>query len=135
MTPPRFSRRPAYVSLSRVVTCQSEWAAIACRTKFDPINPAPPVTTTLTILGRPVVRQRAVWFEPILVGLVVLARFDRHVHHERWFRADALPAVVEKIGELYQCWIVRAHEKFIHLSLRRRCPMSRIPASAKASMA
>src|ERR1041384_6453987 len=47
MTSVRFSSRPAYVSLSRVVMCQLGCWLCAQRTKLDPMKPAPPVTRTL----------------------------------------------------------------------------------------
>src|SRR5687768_1186229 len=96
MTSCRFSRRPAYVSLSRVVTCQSGWCASAYRTKLLPMKPAPPVMRTSTILAGPVVRQRVVRCEAIFVRIGVVIGLGRHVDHECRFRTDALPAVVHQ---------------------------------------
>src|SRR6185369_3377694 len=92
----RFSRRPAYVSLSSVVTRQSGWARRAKRTKLLPMNPAPPVTRTSTIFARPVVRQGVVRVETILVGLGVRVRLGRHIDHERHVGRDALPSVIHE---------------------------------------
>ena len=55
--------------------------ASAWRTKLLPMNPAPPVTRTSTILARPVVRQRAVRFEPELVGILIVIGLGRNVQH------------------------------------------------------
>src|SRR6185295_4199463 len=109
----RFSRRPAYVSLSSVVTRQSGWLARANLTKLLPMNPAPPVTRTSTILARPVVRQRVVRLEPELVRLGVVVRLGGHVDHERHLGADALPAVVDQVGHLDQHRVLGADEELV----------------------
>src|SRR5437016_11201422 len=49
--PDRFSRLPAYVSLSRLTTRQSPLAQRS-RTKLLPIKPQPPVTNTVFIQSR-----------------------------------------------------------------------------------
>ena len=48
ITPSRFSRRPAYVSLSSTVT-SSPWSARRSRTNVEPMKPAPPQTSSLML--------------------------------------------------------------------------------------
>src|SRR6478735_5547116 len=98
----RFSIRPAYVSLSSVVTCQSGCVSIAYRTKFDPMKPAPPVTSTLTIFSHPIVGKRAVRLDTVLVRILVAIRFGRDIHDKRRVSADALPAVIHEVGHADQ---------------------------------
>src|SRR5688572_7454264 len=44
----RFARLPAYVSRSSTITSSSGWRSTQYRVKFEPMNPAPPVTSTRT---------------------------------------------------------------------------------------
>src|SRR5579863_6525406 len=48
---------PAYVSLSRLTT-EPDSSCILCRIKFDPINPAPPVTRIRSFMRRVCARPR-----------------------------------------------------------------------------
>src|SRR4029453_8164089 len=113
INPSRFSSRPAYVSLSSVVTRQSECADTAWRTKLEPMKPAPPVTRTSTIFARPVVRQRTVRRDSALVRLGAVVRLVRHVDDQRWLDADAFPAVVDTAGHLDEQRAVHAEEEFV----------------------
>ena len=68
-------------------------------TKLLPMNPAPPVTRTLTIFAGPVVGERAVRFQTIFVRVVVLIELGGHVDDGGGFGADALPAVVYEVRD------------------------------------
>ena len=52
----RLRRFPAYVSLSRL-TIAADSSCIRCKMKFDPINPAPPVTSRLFCMRNVASRQ------------------------------------------------------------------------------
>src|SRR5258708_6427448 len=116
----RFSSRPAYVSLSSVVTRQSSCAARAYRTKLDPMKPAPPVTRTLTICSGPIVRQRAVGVQAVLVRIGVPVGLRRHVDDQRHVRADAFPPVVHEVGHLHERRVLAAEEEFVDGAVGRR---------------
>src|SRR6187402_1996825 len=120
MTSCRFSRRPAYVSLSRVVTRQSGCCASANRTKLLPMNPAPPVTRTSTILACPVVGERIVRRETVLIRPGVSIGFVRYVDDKGCVGADALPAVVDEVRHLNERRVLDADEEFVDRTLRGR---------------
>src|SRR5207244_5793957 len=95
------------------VTCQSRCRSRAKRTKLLPMNPAPPVTRTSTILAGPVVRQRVVRLQPELVRIAVAVGFRRHVDDQGRLGTDALPAVIDEIWNLHEHGILRTDEEFV----------------------
>src|SRR5262245_47019039 len=125
--PSRFSRRPAYVSASRTTTCAPGCFASSRCTKLEPMNPAPPVTSTRArarlgrsaILATPVIRdRRVVWRHAMLVGLLVVVVVGRHVHQVRRLHADALHAVQHQRRDHEQHRVLLAKEELVHLALR-----------------
>src|SRR6185503_8126759 len=127
-SPSRFSRRPAYVSASSTTTCAPGCLASSRCTKLEPMNPAPPVTSTRArarfdrsaILATPVVRdRRVVRRHPMLVGVLVVVVVRRHVHEVGGFHADALHAVEHERRDHEQHGVPVAEEELVHLALRR----------------
>src|SRR5262245_46137400 len=126
--PSRFSRRPAYVSASRTTACAPGCLASSRCTKLEPMNPAPPVTSTRArerfsrsaILATPVVRdRRVVRGYPVLVGVLVVVVVRGHVHEVRRLHTDALHAVEHERRDHQQRRVLLAQEELVHLALRR----------------
>src|SRR5262245_27855789 len=126
--PSRFSRRPAYVSASRTTTCAPGCFASSRWTKLEPMNPAPPVTSTRArarlgrsaILATPVVRdRRVVRGYPVLVGVLVVVVVRGHVDEVRRLDADPFHAVEHERRDHEQRRVLLAQEELVHLALRR----------------
>src|SRR5262252_4117689 len=122
--PSRFSRRPAYVSASRTTTCAPGCLASSRCTKLEPMNPAPPVTSTRAraradrsaILATPVVRdRRVVRRHPMLVGVLVVVVVRRHVHEVGGLHADALHAVQHERRDHEQRGVLLPEKELVHL--------------------
>src|SRR6185369_2480288 len=127
-SPSRFSRRPAYVSASSTTTCAPGCLASSRCTKLEPMNPAPPVTSTRArarfarsaILATPVVwERRVVRRYPMLVGVLVVVVVRRHVHEVGGLHANALHAVEHQRRDHEQRGVLLAEEELVHLALRR----------------
>src|SRR5687767_1743189 len=84
------------------------------------MNPAPPVTSTSTIVAGPVVRQRAMRIEAVFVRLTVVVGLGGNVEHGRHLRADALPAVIDERWNLDEEAVLGADEKLVDGVARRR---------------
>src|SRR5262245_29288699 len=125
--PSRFSLRPAYVSASSTTACAPGCRASSRWTKLEPMNPAPPVTSTRArerfdrsaILATPVVRdRRVVRGYPVLVGILVVVMIGRHVHEVRGLHADALHSVEHERRDHEQRRVLLPEEELVHLALR-----------------
>src|SRR5262245_45892160 len=125
--PSRFSRRPAYVSASSTTAWAPGCVASSRCTKWEPMNPAPPVTSTRAraredrsaILATPVVRDRRVVRRyPMLVGVLVVVMVRRHVHQVGRLHADAFHAVQHERRDHQQGRVLLAQEELVHLALR-----------------
>src|SRR5580765_7904329 len=126
--PSRFSRRPAYVSASSTTACAPGCFASSRCTKLEPMNPAPPVTSTRArdrldrsaILATPVVgNRRVVRRHSMLVGVLVDVVVRGHVHEVGRLHADPLHAVEHERRDHEERGVLLAEEELVHLALRR----------------
>src|SRR5260221_305859 len=128
--PSRFIRLPAYVSASSTCTWAVGQRESARRAKFEPMKPAPPVTSRraparvaapLAILAAPVVRNVVVVRRDAeLVRLVVVIRVGRRVDEHAAHGLHALHAVRPAGRDAQEDGVLLAHEELVHLALRRR---------------
>src|SRR5271169_3992527 len=100
----RFSRFPAYVSLSTFKMRCGEEESI-WRMKLLPMKPHPPVTRItwllLSIFSHPLVRNVVVMgIQAVLVRAFGTVCFRRRVDDDRLFLGDALPSVIDLAGHL-----------------------------------